>query len=72
MGLFARILVASDAGRGSAGVLVVRNSGKPEESRYGRSIEIPLDIYSLWGDRKTYIAQLESWQCSLPWLRWPV
>ena len=60
---FTRILVASDAayenGRGSAGFLAVVNPGTPNEIRVGRVIDIPQDIYLLWGDRKTYIAQLE-------------
>jgi hypothetical protein len=61
--LFSRILVASDAayenGRGSAGFLAVLNPGKLGEIRVGRVIEIPPEVYHLWGDRKTYIAQLE-------------
>jgi hypothetical protein len=60
---FSRILVASDAayenGRGSAGFLAVVNPGTPNEIRVGRVIDIPPEVYQLWGDRKTYIAQLE-------------
>ena len=60
---FSRILVASDAayenGRGSAGFLAVVNPGTPNEIRVGRVIDIPPEVYHLWGDRKTYIAQLE-------------
>ena len=60
---FSRILVASDAayenGRGSAGFLAVLNPGTPNELRVGRVIDIPPEVYQLWGDRKTYIAQLE-------------
>jgi hypothetical protein len=60
---FSRILVASDAayenGRGSAGFLAVVNPGTPNEVRVGRVIDIPPEAYHLWGDRKTYIAQLE-------------
>ena len=55
--------MASDAayedGRGSAGLLVVLNPGQPTEARLGKVIEIPQVVYSLWGARKTYIAQLE-------------
>ena len=61
--LFSRILVASDApyenGKGTAGFLAVLNPVKPNEVRVGRVIEIPFEIYHMWGDRKTYIAQLE-------------
>ena len=61
--LFSRILVASDAayenGKGTAGFLAVLNPGKPNEVRVGRVLEIPPEIYHLWGDRKTQIAQLE-------------
>ena len=61
--LFFKILVASDAayenGRGSAGFLAALNPGKPGEIRVGRVIDIPPEVYHLWGDCKTYIAQLE-------------
>ena len=61
--MFSKILVASDAayenGRGSAGFLAVLNPGKPGEIRAGRVIDIPPEIYHLWGDREIYIAQLE-------------
>jgi hypothetical protein len=60
---FSRILVASDAayedGRGSAGFLAVVNPGTLNEIRAGRVIDIPPEVYHLWGDRKTYIAKLE-------------
>jgi hypothetical protein len=61
--LLTRILAASDAAyegdKGSAGFLAVLNPGKREEVRVGRVIDIPPELYQLWGDRKTYIAQLE-------------
>ena len=59
-----RTVTASDAayedGKGSAGFLSVIDPGRPEETRLGRAITLPANIYSIWGDRKiTYIAQLE-------------
>ena len=59
-----RTITASDAayedGKGSAGFLSVIDPGRPEETRLGRAITLPGNIYSIWGDRKiTYIAQLE-------------
>ena len=33
--------------------------GRPEETRLGKVITIPRSLYSLWGSRITYIAQLE-------------
>ena len=60
---FKRLLVASDAayesGVGSAGFLAVLHPGRTDEIRVGISINIPAEAYVLWGDRKTYIAQLE-------------
>ena len=61
--MFSKILVASDAayenGRSSADFLAVLNPGKQDEVRVGRVIDIPPEIYHLWGDRETYIAQSE-------------
>ena len=58
-----RILVAADAsyerGIGKAGFLVVIGPGTPEESRVGRVLDIPRQLYRQWGDQSTYIAQLE-------------
>ena len=62
-GSFSRFLVASDAayenGRGSAGFLVVINPGRADEIRIGKVIDLPVGLYALWGEKKTYIAQLE-------------
>ena len=62
-GIFNRFLVASDAayegGKGSAGFLSVIDPGKPEETRLGKVITLPVSLYSLWGAKETYIAQLE-------------
>ena len=58
-----RVVTASDAayegGKGSAGFLCVSDPGKSEETRQGRVIRIPERLYSIWGPRSTYIAQLE-------------
>jgi hypothetical protein len=59
-----RIITASDAayedGKGSAGFLSVIDPGQPAETRLGRAITLPKNIYSIWGEGKiTYIAQLE-------------
>ena len=59
-----RIITASDAayedGKGSAGFLSVIDPGQPAETRLGRVITLPKNIYSIWGEgRITYIAQLE-------------
>ena len=58
-----RILVVADAsyehGVGRAGFLVVIQPGTPEESRVGRVLDIPKQLYRQWGDQVTYIAQLE-------------
>jgi len=62
-GVFRRAITASDAayesGKGSAGFLSVIDPGKPEETRLGRVIVLPGCLYSIWGARVTYIAQLE-------------
>ena len=62
-GLLRRALTASDAayegGKGSAGFLSVIDPGKPEETRLGKVITLPASLYSLWGAKETYIAQLE-------------
>ncbi len=58
-----RVLVAAEAsyenGVGKAGFLLVTVPGTPEESREGRVLAIPRQLYALWGDQATYIAQLE-------------
>ena len=62
-----RAVTASDAayedGRGSAGFLSVIDPGRPEETRVGRVIALPKHLaqhlYTVWGVRVTYIAQLE-------------
>ena len=60
---FKRLLVASDAAYekdvGSARFLAVLNPGATDELRVGVSVSSPPSAYALWGDRKTYIAQLE-------------
>ena len=60
---FPRLLVASDAayeaGVGTAGFLMVRQPGRGSEFRMGRAIRVPPSIYSQWGEKQTYIAQLE-------------
>jgi len=62
-GVLRRAMTASDAayenGKGSAGFLSVIDPGKPEETRLGRVIVLPVGLYSIWGVRATYIAQLE-------------
>ena len=62
-GTLRRAVTASDAayegGRGSAGFLSVIDPGKPEETRVGKVIALPDKLYSIWGARITYIAQLE-------------
>jgi hypothetical protein len=58
-----RVLVAADAsyeaGVGRAGFLLVFQPGTPEESRVGRVLDIPRELYHMWGVQSTYIAQLE-------------
>ena len=58
-----RAITASDSayenGKGSAGFLFVIDPGKPEETRLGKVITLPVSLYSLWGTQETYIAQLE-------------
>ena len=62
-GTLRRAITASDAayenGKGSAGFLSVIDPGRPEETRVGRVIALPERLYSIWGVRVTYIAQLE-------------
>jgi hypothetical protein len=62
-GLLRRAVTASDAayegGNGSAGFLTVIDPGRPEETRLGKVITLPISLYSLWGTQVTYIAQLE-------------
>jgi len=62
-GVRRRAVTASDAayesGKGSAGFLSVIDPGRPEETRMGRVIALPGSLYSIWGTRVTYIAQLE-------------
>ena len=62
-GTLRRAITASDAayegGKGSAGFLTVIDPGRPEETRLGKVIAIPGCLYNIWGDRVTYIAQLE-------------
>ena len=38
---------------------MISRPGTPEESRVGRELLVPPDIYQLWGPQITYIAQLE-------------
>ena len=58
-----RALTASDAayedGKGTAGFLSVIDPNQPEETRLGRVIDLPGELYKVWGVRITYIAQLE-------------
>jgi hypothetical protein len=64
-GTLRRAITASDAayemesGKGSAGFLSVIDPGRPEETRLGKVIALPESLYSIWGARATYIAQLE-------------
>ena len=62
-GTLRRAITASDAayedGKGSAGFVSVINPGRPEETRLGKTIALPECLYSIWGARTTYIAQLE-------------
>ena len=44
---------------GEAGFWVVIKPGTPEESRVGRVLDIPRQLYRQWGDQATCIAQLE-------------
>ena len=39
--------------------MTVIDPGKPEETRLGKVIALPVGLYSIWGVRATYIAQLE-------------
>jgi hypothetical protein len=39
--------------------LSVIDPGRPEETRLGNVIALPESLYSIWGARATYIAQLE-------------
>ena len=48
-----------ERGLDKAGFLVVIEPGTPEESRVGRVLDIPRQLYRQWGDQATYIAQLE-------------
>jgi len=59
-----RILVASDASYeasvGNAGFLMVTYPGQADrESRQGREIIVPEELFNYWGPQETYIAQLE-------------
>ena len=38
---------------------MVRQPGRGSEFRMGRAIRVPPSIYSQWGEKQTYIAQLE-------------
>ena len=62
-GTLRRAITASDAayenGKGSAGFLSVIDPGRPEETRLGKVIKLPERLYSVWGVRAVYIAQLE-------------
>ena len=52
-----RVLVASDAsyenGVGKARFLLVSDPDRPGEIRVGRVIDIPSELYSIWGCQKT-------------------
>jgi len=58
-----RFVVASDAayesGVGTGGFLVVMRPNQAEESRQARVVELPKELYEIWGEQVTYIAQLE-------------
>ena len=58
-----RFVVASDAayeaGVGTGGFLVVMRPNQAEESRHARVVELPQELYEIWGEQVTYIAQLE-------------
>ena len=58
-----RFVVASDAayeaGVGTGGFLVVMRPAQAEESRHARVVELPQELYEIWGSQVTYIAQLE-------------
>ena len=58
-----RFCGASDAayetGQGTGGYLLVIHPYTPREQRIGCVVQIPPQVYSLWGDQETYIAQLE-------------
>ena len=38
---------------------MVRQPGRSSEFRMGRAIKVPPDVYRRWGEKQTYIAQLE-------------
>ena len=50
---------AYEAAKGSGGYLIVTLPMSRHEQRIGCVVQIPSQVYSLWGDHETYIAQLE-------------
>jgi hypothetical protein len=58
-----RFCAASDAAyegtRGSGGYLMVIQPCREAEERWGRMVQIPTQVYDIWGQQETYIAQLE-------------
>jgi len=58
-----RFCAASDAAyegtKGSGGYMMVIQPCSEAEERRGRMVQIPTQVYDIWGEQETYIAQLE-------------